>query len=107
MPKSRASRAQIFQSFDALKGFRELLKEQEKVIVPAKIMSQDDYDQLNYKIHQIQCGKIIQIIIHKNDQYIQIQGKVSKINFETKIIQIVKQKFDMLSIVDIEFLNDF
>ncbi len=36
MPKSRAKRAQLFQSFDALKGFREILKEQERIIVPKK-----------------------------------------------------------------------
>ena len=29
--RSRAHRAQMFQSFDALKGFREILKEQERV----------------------------------------------------------------------------
>lgn len=42
MHKARASRAQIFQSFDALKGFREILKEKERVIVPKKILSEDD-----------------------------------------------------------------
>lgn len=42
MHKARVSRAQIFQSFDALKGFREILKEKERVIVPKKILSEDD-----------------------------------------------------------------
>ena len=37
MPK----RPQIFQAFDALKGFRELLKEQEEVHVPERILSED------------------------------------------------------------------
>lgn len=38
MPRTRAQRAQIFQSFDALKGFREILKEQERVLVPQKMV---------------------------------------------------------------------
>ena len=56
MPKSRAKRAQIFQSFDALKGFREILNEQERVIVQKKELSEDDLNQLDYIIHQIKVG---------------------------------------------------
>lgn len=57
MHKTRASRAQIFQSFDALKGFREILKEKERVIVPKKILSEDNLAELDYKV----------IISHKNE----------------------------------------
>ena len=44
MPKDLKQRAQIFQSFDALKGFREILREQERIVVPKKILSEDDLD---------------------------------------------------------------
>lgn len=103
MPKTRAQRAQIFQSFDALKGFRELLKEQEKVIVQRKTLSEDDLEELDRKVHQIQIGMIITVIYFSNGQYIQLTGRVSKLNFDTKTIQIVKTKLNIKSIVDIEF----
>ena len=103
MPKTRAQRAQIFQSFDALKGFRELLKEQEKIIVQRKILSEDDLEELDQKVHQIQIGMNITVIYFHNGQYIQLTGRVTKLNFDTKIIQIVKTKLNIKSITSIEF----
>ena len=103
MHKTRASRAQIFQSFDALKGFREILKEKERIIVPKKILSEDDLAELDYKIHQVKIGMIIQIPYYDNGQYIQLEGIVSKLNLETKMIQIVKKKVDLQSIYSINF----
>lgn len=102
MPKSRAKRAQIFQSFDALKGFREILNEQERVIVPKKELSEDDLNQLDYIIHQIKVGMIIQVVYYENKQYVQIEGIVSKINLDTKILQIVKTKINLFDIINIE-----
>lgn len=103
MHKTRASRAQIFQSFDSLKGFREILKEKERVIVPKKILSEDDLAELDYKVHQIKIGMIVKVTYYDNGQYVQIEGKVSKLNLDTKKIQIVKTKLDLKSIVDIKF----
>lgn len=105
MHKARASRAQIFQSFDALKGFREILKEKEKVVVPKKILSEDSLAELDYKIHLVRIGMIIQVTYYDKGQYIQIEGIVSKLNLDTKMIQIVKTKLDLKSIVDIKFFE--
>lgn len=104
MPRTRVQRAQIFQSFDALKGFREILKEQEVVIVPKKELSEYDCEELDRSVHQIQVGMMIQIIYFDHGHYIQLEGKVSKINLDTKIIQIVKTKLDLKKIVSITFL---
>ena len=103
MPRTRAQRAQIFQSFDALKGFREILKEQERIIVPKKILSEDDLTELDYKIHQVKVGMIIQIIYYDKGHYIKFEGVVSKINLDTKIIQIVKTKIHLTTIINISF----
>ena len=100
MHKTRASRAQIFQSFDALKGFREILKEKEIVIVPKKILSEDDLAEVDYKVHQINVGMIVKVTYYDNGQYVQIEEKVSKLNLDTKMIQIVKTKLDLKHVVD-------
>lgn len=103
MPRTLIQRAQIFQSFDALKGFREILKEQEKVIVPKKILSEDDLDMLDRKVQQIKAGMIIKIVYFENGQYIALEGLVSKINLDTRIIQIVKKKVNLMNVVEIDF----
>lgn len=59
--KYKASRAQIFQSFDAIKWFRRILKEKERVIVPKKVLSEDDLEELDYKVHQIKVGMMMQV----------------------------------------------
>ena len=99
MPRTKAQRAQIFQSFDALKGFREILKEQERIVVPKKILSEDDLTELDYKIHQVKVGMIIQVVYYDKVQYVQLEGVVSKINLDTKIIQIVKTKINLKNII--------
>ena len=99
MNKNRPS---IFQSFDALKGFRELLKDQERVVVEKRILSEDDLQILDRKIHQIKEGMMVKITYFDNNQYILKEGVLSKINFNTKFIQVVKEKIKMENIVDIE-----
>ena len=95
-------RAYIFQSYDALKGFTEILKEQERILVPKKILSEDDCEVLNRKIKCIRPGMIITVIYYDRGQYVKLEGRVSKINLDTKVMQIVKTKINMKSIVDIQ-----
>lgn len=102
MPKNRAARAQIFQSFDALKGFREIIKEQERIIVPKKILSEDDFEVLNWKVHQIKEQMVVGVTYYEKGEYVKVIGKVSKINLDTKVIQVVKKKIRLSDIVDIE-----
>ncbi len=102
MPKE--NRAQIFQSLDALKGFRELLAQQENVLVKKRELSEDQRDELDQKLHQIQVGSMIRIVYFENGNYIQVEGIVSKLNIDMRMIQIVKKKINLLSIVEIELL---
>ncbi len=105
MPK--ANRASIFASFDALKGFKELLKEQEVIIVPKKELSEDDYEILNRKIHQIKVGDIIGLTYYDGHNYIYKEGLVAKFNYDTKMLQLIKTKIDFKSIIDINLdVND-
>ena len=45
---------------------------------------------------------IIKIIYYYNGQYIQLEGKVSKINLNTRFLQIVKTKINLKDVVDIK-----
>ena len=102
LTKHKTHRAQIFQSFDALKGFREILKEKEKIIVPKRELSNDDLEILDRTIHLIKPGMIIKIIYYDENEYVQFTGRVVKLDLDNKKIQIVKKKLDLKDIVDIE-----
>lgn len=64
MMKEHKARPHIFQSFDALKGFRELLEKQERVVVPKPCLSEEDLRILDEKIHQILPGMMVSLIDH-------------------------------------------
>ena len=99
---SRQQRAYIFQVFDALKGFRELLREKERIVVEKRELSEDDLDMLDQRIHEVQKGDIIKIIYYDGKEYIQKTGTLTKIDLEARYMQIVKEKIDLDRIVEIE-----
>ncbi|MCI6380684.1 YolD-like family protein [Faecalicoccus pleomorphus] len=101
---SRQQRAYIFQAFDALKGFRELLREKERIVVEKRELSEDDLEILNRKIHQIQKGDMLQIVYYDEKEYVQKTGIISKIDFDQKNIQMVKEKIALDCIVEIRLL---
>ena len=98
----RIQRVHIFSAFDALKGFREMLKEKERVVVSKRMLSEDDLEVLNQKVHAIEKGMMITLIYFDNGDYIQRTGRVVKVNFDEQYIQIIKSKIPFKSIVDIQ-----
>ena len=51
--EQKAERAKQFLPFDSLKGFRDCLKQKERVIVARKQLSQDDCEVLNQNLNRI------------------------------------------------------
>ena len=98
----KIQRAHIFSAFDALKGFREMLEEKERVVVPKRLLSEDDLEILNQKVHAIEKGMMITLIYFDNGDYVQRTGRVVKVSFDEQYIQIVKSKIPLKSIVDIQ-----
>lgn len=107
--RSRAHRAQMFQSFDALKGFREILRQKERVEIQKVSFMEDELESLDRKIHKVKKGMMISIVYFDRGKYYQLEGLVSKINLDTKIIQIVKTKINLKDIVVLkgDELDDF
>ena len=96
--KKKENRAQIFQSFDSLKDFKEMIQKCEVEIVSPRILSQDDYEILDERVHEIPKGKLVTIEYYDRINYKRITGVVSKINLDTQILQIVKTKINLKQI---------
>ncbi len=97
-------RAQIFMAFDALNGYKELLDKQEEIEVEKRILSGEDYEILNRTLNEIEIGKNIRIVYFKKGKYLQRQGRVAKLNFDTRMIQVVMEKIDFKNIVELEII---
>lgn len=105
---NKAQRAKLFLSFDALKGFQEFLRQEERIVVPCRILSEDEYAQLEWKIHMIKPHDIITIIYYDGNDHVKLCGMVAKIDLiSTKTIQIVDKIIKIQDIVDIELSETY
>jgi len=100
--EQKAERAKQFLPFDSLKGFRDCLKQKERVIVARKQLSQDDCEVLNQNLNRIALGDMVRVVYYDIDNYIEVHGMVSKIDIEyQKYIQVVDQRIALKDIIEL------
>ena len=111
MQKSKMSvseRAKIFAPFDALKGFREMLKEEERVKEVKKELSQDMIDDLDNVINSLKLGMMIEVIFYDNkvESYKSLIGVFTKIDAIYKKLVVVKTRINIEDILTIKILSE-
>lgn len=94
-------RAKQFIPFDALKGLKEALKEKEEIIVPKKELSIDQQEELSKLLTTLEKNEIITLVYYRMNKYIQVTGMISKIDYYSKMIVIVKEKISFDDIIEI------
>lgn len=104
---NRADRASQFAPFDALKGFREALREKEKIIVPKIELPEERKEELNRILSQIQPGDMITVVYFHEGVHEKITGLVSKFSKTSRSLSIVNTTIFFDDIVDIQgdFIN--
>ena len=101
--QSKVDRAKQFLPFDALNGFREAIAEKEKLVVKKVILSEEELEKLSQSILKINRDDVIYIKYYNKKEYLNIKGRVSKIDFIYKYLIIEKCKIffdDILEIKD-------
>ena len=81
-------RAKIFMPFDALNGFREALRDVERVYEEKKELSSDIFEELNEKIKALNISDLVTIKHYYDEIYIETTGIVKKIDKYKKLIYI-------------------
>ena len=97
-----SDRARQFLPFDALKGFKEAIKERQKIKVDKIELSEEMASELSYKLNQVTKGMIIKIIHYDDEEYIETFGIVSEFNETFNYLKIVKKKILFENILDIQ-----
>ena len=103
-------RARQFLPFDALKGFREALKEKERIKVAKIELSEDEEIIISNRLTQVKKGMIVKIVHYSNQEYIETTGMVSKIDLVYHKLTIVKLDIffnDILKIESNEFIEEY
>lgn len=100
--KQKLERAKIFLPYDTLKGLREALREKEKVIVNKKLLSEDEKRVLSDKLKQVQKKRLIKVIYYDGEEYVELEGLVSKVDLEYEhCLYIKKQRINFSDLLDI------
>lgn len=82
--KKRADRAKLFIPFESLKGFKDYLKEKEKVVVERKLLLEDVCDELNRKFYSLKKGDMVSIVYFDKNAYVKIVGMLADMDLECK-----------------------
>lgn len=91
---SRLDRAKQFSPFAALKGYETALRAKEKFLVPRIELPEEAQAELDRKLHMITTGDTITVVyFHPLDgsefgEYLQITGRVSRLEPERRILKI-------------------
>ena len=93
-------RAKQFMPFDALKGFKEALREKEKIVVDKIDLGEDAIIEINNILTTLKIGDIVKVVYFKEKEYIEVTGMISKIKNDFFVI--VKEKIMYNNIYRIE-----
>ena len=101
-------RAKIFAPFDALKGFKEALIEEEIIKIPKVYLSEDQEVIINNILNDLKQGMMIEVIYYSDENkcYLKKTGIFTKIDLVNKLIFVVKNKIALDSIIDIKIISN-
>ncbi len=102
---TNAQRAKQFASgFDPLSGYKEALRETERVHIPHAELTEDRKAELDYILREVAPGKMITVIFYKNGGYLKQTGMIAKIDCQSKILTVVDRDIPINDIYDIEII---
>ena len=97
----RRDRAKQFMPFAAVKGYEEALRAKEKIVVEKIELSEEKKAELDFKLHQIRKNDIIMVVYFFRDEYIKIEGMVSRLDTDARVLKVVNTKIPFDDIYDL------
>ena len=82
MQNDRLDRAKQFMPFDALKGFREAIKEKEKQVENRTSMDEDNINKINKVLSKLKVGLRIKVTYYEEYRYISKVMNIKKLSFQ-------------------------
>lgn len=98
----KANRAKQFMPFDALTGFRETLRERERIRVDKKELSEEQKEEINYKLLGLKKLDVVTVEYFDSDEYVQATGVVTKIDVNNKVLKLVETSIFFDNIYDLQ-----
>jgi len=95
------NRAKQFVPFAAVKGYEEALRAKEKIVVEKIELSEEKKAELDFKLHQIGKRDIITVVYFCKGEYIKLEGMVSRLDVDARILKVVNTKISFEDIYDL------
>ena len=95
------NRAKQFMPFSALKGYEEALRTKEKIVVSRMELSEEKKEELNRKLLQVRKNDMITVVYFCKDEYLQMEGRVSRIDKDARILKLVNTRIAFSDIYDL------
>ncbi len=104
--RSRADRAKLFAPFAALKGYYEMILEEEGRPEPRPELSEDDAAALNERLMQLEKGMAVCIRYYDGTRCTFIRGRVQRIDLALRTVTVGERRLHICDIVGAELLTD-
>ena len=98
---NRRDRAKQFLPFNSLRGYYDLIALKEKEVIPKRDLSETDIEDLSNKLKMIEKNMMIKLKYYDIDRYVDIEGIVTKIDYENNYLVIVKTKISFSDVSNI------
>lgn len=105
MPNDRLDRAKQFMPFDALKGFREAIREKEIEIEEKSVLEEDRSNDINNTLENLKVGKRIEITYYEEYHYITKIIDIKKLSLQSRKIILNNQIIYFDDIKDIRIIG--
>lgn len=86
------NRAKQFVPFAAVKGFEEALRAKERITVERIELSEERKAELDFQLRQIKKKDIITVVYFDKDEYVKIEGMVSRLDTDARVLKVVNTK---------------
>ena len=94
-------RAKIFSPYAALKGFENLIKQQEETYEEMPELSEDQYEDLNFAIKCVKAGDYVSIRYYRDLHIRTVSGTISRLTVEKKEIFIDSKRLGFEELIEI------
>ena len=96
--------AKQFMPFDALNGFRSILREKEKIKEERIELTDESKEEISDKLSQLREGDCIEVKFYRNEKYEKIKDKIKRIDYRNKEIKLNKETIRFFNIVELRII---
>lgn len=98
-------RAKQFSAFSPLRGYNELLKTKEKIIVQKHEFTEESIQELSLKLSKVRKGMLVKAVYFSNGEYLETEGVVSALDLCYKKLTLVKTEISFEDIYDLKIMS--